>query len=214
MPAAIDLTGKRFGRLLVMLSAGRTIQGSRSVRMWQCRCDCGRTLDVSRMNLTSGDTRSCGCLRVDSPNSRTHGHSRVGIRTHEYNTWAAMVQRCTNPKTPNYQYYGARGIKVCDRWRDSFENFLADMGERPPGTSIDRRNNELGYEPGNCRWATKREQMRNTRHNKLTDALVLEIHGRCEHGESQSSVARRLGINREMVSSVRRGHSWPELLGH
>lgn len=92
----------------------------------------------------------------------SHGHALSRSRTPTYRSWAGMINRCTNPRQPNFERYGGRGITVCDRWR-SFENFLADMGERPEGTTIDRKDNDGNYEPGNCRWATDIEQQANTR---------------------------------------------------
>jgi hypothetical protein len=92
---------------------------------------------------------------------RKHGHAPFGATSPTYRSWAMMVQRCTNPRHDAYRYYGARGLSVCDRWRESFAAFLDDMGERPVGTTLDRIDNAKGYEPGNCRWATQREQNRN-----------------------------------------------------
>lgn len=143
-----------------------------------------------------------------------HGHAIRGSKTRTYETWKAMAQRCRNPRHPAFARYGGRGITVCERWM-SFENFLADMGERPPGTSIDRFPNRDGnYEPGNCRWATSTEQARNrggTR-TKLTADLVQEIHGRHEHGESLASIARRLGLGKATVHAARRGYTWSDQL--
>lgn len=119
-----------------------------------------------------------------------------------------MKERCTNRNHGEYERYGGRGIEVCMRWL-SFGNFLADMGERPAGTTLDRfPNNDGNYEPGNCRWATPTEQARNRRTTRLTPDLVDEIHGRIEHGESQCSVARRLGLDSDYVSMIRRGLRW------
>lgn len=131
-------------------------------------------------------------------------------RTPEQIAWMSMRQRCRNPSACGYELYGAKGVRVCERW-DTFANFLADMGPRPPGTSLDRYPNRHGnYEPGNCRWATPAEQMQNRRDNVLTWDLVNEIRGRIEHGESHSSVARRLGLTRSHVSRVWRGERWKE----
>lgn len=122
-----------------------------------------------------------------------------------------MKKRCLRASNDNFALYGGRGITICDRWRNSFADFLADMGARPDGTTLDRINSDGNYEPSNCRRATVREQNRNTRAVKLSEALVLEVHGRCEHGESQSAVARRMGIDPSTVSHIRHGRLWGEL---
>lgn len=200
-----DLAGQRFGRLLVVCKA--TDVGARYTS-WLCACDCGVTSEILTGNLNNGTSRSCGCLKREVASKRflTHGHS--GTPTH--GCWMAMRQRCINPNANGYAHYGARGIAVCDRWLESFENFLADMGERPSlRHSIDRYpNNDGNYEPGNCRWATKTEQMRNTRATKLTHQLVQEIHGRREHGEAVKSIAHRLGLHQGSVYNVLAGATW------
>ena len=158
-----DISGKRYGNLVVLehwesISNGKT-------HKWLCRCDCGETKTVDSNNLKSGRTVSCGCI-----NRKIASETRKRYKTHgssftpEYRTWLGMKTRCHNENDPNYVYYGARGIKVCSSWKDSFENFYEDMGERPSDNhSIDRIDVNGDYEPGNCRWATASEQRRNTR---------------------------------------------------
>ena len=136
--------------------------------------------------------------------SRSHGLSG----TLAYSSWKTMVYRCTSPKSPNYAYYGGRGITVCERWL-SFENFYADMGERPHGMSIDRIDNSRGYEPGNCRWATRNTQQRNSRNAKLTQADVDWI--RSATGLTQAEIAKRVGVSGPQVSLIRSGKKWPEV---
>lgn len=154
-----DLAGLHFGRLLVL---ERRPQINKSWR-WLVRCVCGIQKEVYGSQLTSGSTNSCGCGRIDAPKARArHGHNRKGIHSPTYRSWTSMTSRCSNPKDPSFMYYGERGVSVCERWRE-FENFLHDMGVRPPGKTIDRLNSNGNYEPGNCRWATPKEQIQNRR---------------------------------------------------
>jgi hypothetical protein len=147
----IDIAGQKFGRLTAVRSVSKDGR-----HHWLCNCDCGKQSVVSGKHIRTGHTRSCGCLYMD--HDLTH--------TPEYRTWANMLSRCRNAKVPNYPQYGGRGIAVCDRWLD-FMNFYSDMGPRPSKQhSLDRIKNSGGYEPGNCRWATDLEQMRNTRYNR------------------------------------------------
>ena len=157
---AIDITGQRFGRL----SVDERGPSSNGMVQWWCRCDCGSRVLVRGAYLRSGHTLSCGCLQrekaQDGKPSLVHGHRLEDARTPTYFTWDTMIARCTRPSSPSYRYYGERGITVCERWR-IFENFLADMGERPEGKTLDRIDNDGNYEPGNCRWATPTEQIAN-----------------------------------------------------
>lgn len=163
---AKNIVGQRFGRLVVARLSHRD-NSHRDI--WLCRCDCGTEITVRGNNLGRA-TRSCGCLRreavtlknITTPRNVRHGHSRVGRRSSIYQRWLAMIARCRNPRDKGFKNYGGRGITVCDRWL-IFENFLTDMGDPPPGRSIDRQNNDRGYEPSNCRWATRAEQNNNQR---------------------------------------------------
>jgi hypothetical protein len=154
-----DITGRRFARLLVISRSPRPNPKSQKAQ-WICRCDCGTQLDVVGDNLRTGNTRSCGCLKKELSISRPFKHGQS--HTLAYRSWHGARSRCTDPEDPAYSYYGARGITFCARW-DKFENFLADMGDRPRGRSLDRIDNDGNYEPDNCRWATRAEQRKNTR---------------------------------------------------
>lgn len=162
MGSLVDMTGIRVGRLVVSERAPVTLGGRVA---WICECDCGGRLVTTGKNLRDGKTSSCGCLRREKSAEalRTHGHgsSRKG-RSPTFVSWANMIQRCTDPMATSFKRYGAIGVVVCCRWR-TFEHFLADMGERPPGTSLDRINPHGNYEPGNCRWADAKTQANNTR---------------------------------------------------
>src|SRR4051812_49110442 len=138
----IDLINARFGRLVVIAHVPHP---NRKKTRWRCVCDCGKETLTTTTRLRIGKTKSCGCLISDASRSRATKHDRS--RTNLYRLWAGMIRRCANPRNDSYPRYGAIGITVCERWRN-FENFLADMGERPPGKSIDRIDNARGYEPG------------------------------------------------------------------
>jgi hypothetical protein len=171
MSKAVDMTGRRFGRLEVVTFAyGRPTPSGSVKKFWLCRCDCGGEALVWGAALQSGETKSCGCLRREAVAAKNRSHGMSG--TPEYKAWSYMKRRCLNPNSAGYENYGARGVSVCDRWVQSFEAFLADVGPRPsPQHSIERDDVDGNYEPRNVRWATYSEQMNNLRKSvKITMA--------------------------------------------
>lgn len=157
-PRPVERTGLRYGRLTVIRMFDKVCGRPR----WLCQCDCGNTNVATGANLTSGRSTSCGCLRTERviAAKRVHGHGHPARRSPTYKSWRAMIDRCSLPKRHNWNNYGGKGIKVCARWQ-SFANFLADMGERPPGHTLDRIDSARDYEPSNCRWATQEQQSAN-----------------------------------------------------
>ncbi len=152
----IDLAEQRFTKLTVV---GRAISGNLGQPRWLCLCDCGAIKIIEGRSLRSGNTKSCGCLSTELSAKRWRTHGMTGTRTHRI--WRNMKSRCYIPSTTHFAYYGGRGISVCEKWRNSFENFLSDMGVIPEGLSLDRIDPNGNYEPTNCRWSTPLIQGRN-----------------------------------------------------
>lgn len=190
-----DITGQKFGRLTVTGFA--YIKNKRT--FWHCLCDCGNDGTYCGKDVKRGNTRSCGCIKAELNKQRLLRHGMR--RTVEYTTWESMKRRCYNPNQQAFKRYGLRGIAVCDRWLNSFENFYADMGKKPsPQHSIDRIDNDKGYSPENCRWAINSQQARNTSRNKL-----LEF-----DGQSKTIIewSETLGISQYIISTRLRRDTW------
>lgn len=186
-PSFIDLTGKEFGRLSVIKEDVRLIN---KPSKWACECSCGSIVIVLGHLLRSGKTKSCGCLsrELASSRSKTHGLSKSST----YKSWSGAKDRVLRPGNPKYPSYGGRGIKMCQRWLNSFENFLADMGEKPSSAhSIERINNDGDYCPENCKWATNVEQSANRR-----SASIITANGKTQ---SLSEWAKETGIHRVTI---------------
>jgi hypothetical protein len=166
MPKMIDVTGQVFGRLTAIERV--KIRGRKEI-YWRCQCSCGKLTEVMAQNLREGKIQSCGCLKAERVSARlsTHRHSRVGARqkpSSEYKTWCGMRDRCNRASHIAYRNYGGRGIRVCPEWEASFAAFLAHIGPKPtPAHTVDRINVDGNYEPGNVRWATRKEQAANKR---------------------------------------------------
>ena len=174
-----------------------------------CRCECGTEREVQLQAIKNGNSRACKSCGI-----ATHGETSVikhGKRTREYVAWRHMRTRCGNLKCADYPDYGGRGIKVCERWLHSFENFLADMGRKPsPRHSIDRIDVNGNYEPGNVRWSTETQQARNKRNSKLNAEKVAEIRALAETGITRRELAKRYGVNGSMISKICLNQSWVE----
>jgi hypothetical protein len=205
MTRLIDLTGQRFGRLVVQHRVGVT-----SPVYWRCVCDCGGENTVQRAHLVTGNVTSCGCYARERTSQRSIKHGKH--HTAEYKSWQQMKDRCLNPKSKDRVRYMDRGITVHPAWIESFEAFLADVGPRPEGyKSLDRIDNDKGYEPGNVRWATPAMQARNTRGTKIDDMDVGAIRALYNMGVRQHQLGQMFGLRQQHVSVIVNNKQWKEI---
>lgn len=191
MPKFKDITGQKFTRLTT-ISFEKIHNGKRFRTFWICKCDCGKIVKVSSANLTNGGTKSCGCYNYDM--HFKHGHSINRTVTKEFESWCAAKSRCYRIKDKSYPLYGGRGIIMCDRWKNSFNNFFQDMGKCPGRMTLDRINSNGNYEPGNCKWSTHLEQSNNKRNNiKIIHNNIIKTGAQWarEIGVSSSTIYRR-----------------------
>lgn len=188
----IDRTGLRYGRLVAVERLPAKSKTDTNAR-WFCRCDCGRGTVAYGQDLAREKVKSCGCLNAE----RIMQHGMAG--THVYHVWKAMRQRCENPKAQRYADYGGRGIRVCDEWK-SFERFFSDMGNRPKGYSLDRIDNDGGYNKANCRWATTKQQNNNNRRNR-----IVELNG---EKRTIAEWADRVGLDWTTIRNRLDIHGW------
>lgn len=186
MTARKNLAGQRFGHLVALVATHH-----RGRVAWECRCDCGALCTPQSSSLVSGNTQSCGCFGRANSTAAVTTHGETG--SVEHMAWKQAIGRCENPRKPNFPDYGGRGIRVCERWRSSFPNFLADMGRRPSRQhSLDRIDVNGDYSPDNCRWATPAQQSRNRRSN-----VWVELDGETL---TCSDAAQRIGMSKATLS--------------
>ncbi len=182
----MDLTQQRFESIVVLQREGTNSIG---VAMWLCRCDCGKELVVPEIPLAGNRIKNCGCRECEPD-------EYFGARR----SWRNMTRRCTEPNHHMYKYYGGRGITICARWLESFQNFFDDMGERPKGHQIDRIDSDKGYNPGNCRWVTQEANNRNKRNNRL-----IEYQGKTQ---CLADWADELGVDYKKLHRRLRQRNW------
>lgn len=197
----MDITNHKYGRL----TAIRYLESRNKNAYWLFKCDCGNEKVTSTHSVRSGNTLSCGCIHREQLVERNHKHGLRSIP--EYSIWLVMKDRCLNKENKDFHHYGGRGITIHQSWIDSFEQFYKDVGPRPgKGFTIDRTENSKGYEPGNCKWVTQKEQCRNKRNNRYIE-MNGEIKSLAEwveiHNVDYGSVHRRLSKGMSLEDAIR-----------
>lgn len=201
-----NLVGKKFGRLTVIeRSDSKVLPSGGKVTMWLCRCECGNTKSVPAYNLKIGKTKSCGCLSAELSKKRAITHGATSNRKKEriYDIWRAMKERCYNPKNISYKNYGGRGICVCGEWLNDYSAFKswALSSGYADDLSIDRIDYQKDYSPENCRWASRKQQNNNTRHNTTIFAF-----GR---SKTLSQWSEKTGLSADVISARIKKLGWP-----
>lgn len=200
------LDGMRFGRYVVLKFAGKD-KGNNA--KWLCRCDCGKEKTVLGTLLKNGSTKSCGCLKKELHScwNITHGQSRKTT----YRIWDGMIRRCSDPKNPQYKYYGGKGINVCNKWK-KFSGFFEDMGVRPPGLTLERKDSHGNYEKANCIWATYTTNLRNRPgYIKLSIEKAQEIRKLLQEGAlSQRKIAKMYNVPHSIIGKIKNNEIWKQ----
>ena len=202
----IDRSGLKYG-MITVIDYHATINGYST---WNCKCECGNNIVIRGGDLKSGNTKSCGCTRIPELIKRktTHGHTKGSTQSSEYRAWYNMKTRCYNPKATRFKHHGGRGITVCERWLNSFENFLEDMGKKPTiYHTLDRfPDNDGNYSPDNCRWATQSQQQGNKSSNRWIEyngtRMILEDwtrHLGLSNSMTLSDYIKRNGVEKAML---------------
>lgn len=198
-------SGMVFGRLTVVSTCPRPVGKTTRGLWWKCICSCRKEHAVVAYSLRNGSVRSCGCLREENRIKSITKHGQSSHKTVEYNAWRNMISRCYNSNFPSFHRYGGRGLSVCEEWLHDFSAFLSDMGKCPKGKTLDRKDNEIGYCPDNCRWASRKEQSNNRSNNRR-----IEFGG---HESTIAEISQELGVSWYFVRDrIRSGKSILEVV--